>query len=103
MVDPALGARDTVYVLAGSVEWPRETRDPVTSASYRRPKGGDRGLRNIARGVPLGRAEEIGDLVWALAEATYMTESSVAVDGGLFNSFAAASGPRSPALSLHGC
>jgi 3-oxoacyl-[acyl-carrier protein] reductase len=43
-------------------------------------------------GIPLGRPgrpEEIADVVWAVAGASYMTGSTVAVDGGLLASFGA--------------
>jgi 3-oxoacyl-[acyl-carrier protein] reductase len=48
----------------------------------------------ILEGIPLGRAgraEEIADVVSAVAGATYMTGSTVAVDGGLLSSFGAPS------------
>ncbi|BBG01433.1 MULTISPECIES: SDR family NAD(P)-dependent oxidoreductase [Pseudonocardia] len=46
----------------------------------------------VVDGIPLGRPgrpEEIADVVWAVAGATYMTGSTVAVDGGLLASFGA--------------
>ncbi|GEL16830.1 SDR family NAD(P)-dependent oxidoreductase [Pseudonocardia asaccharolytica] len=55
------------------------------------------GLTDVSRativdGIPLGRPgrpEEIADVVWAVAGASYMTGSTVAVDGGLLASFGA--------------
>ena len=55
------------------------------------------GLSAASRGVLLdgipmgrpGRPEEIADVVWAVAGASYMTGSTVAVDGGLMASFGA--------------
>lgn len=49
----------------------------------------------VVDGIPLGRPgrpEEIADVVWSVAGASYMTGSTVAVDGGLLASFGA---PRS--------
>ncbi|MBC3192761.1 SDR family oxidoreductase [Pseudonocardia sp. C8] len=46
----------------------------------------------VVDGIPLGRPgrpEEIADVVWAVAGASYMTGSTVAVDGGLLASFGA--------------
>lgn len=46
----------------------------------------------VVDGIPLGRpgrAGEIADVVWMVAGATYMTGSTVAVDGGLLASFGA--------------
>jgi len=46
----------------------------------------------VVDGIPMGRPgrpEEIADVVWAVAGATYMTGSTVAVDGGLLASFGA--------------
>lgn len=54
----------------------------------------------VVEGIPLGRpgrAEEIADVVWAVAGASYMTGSTVAVDGGLLASFGAPTRPRAPA------
>lgn len=51
----------------------------------------------IVDGIPMGRpgrAEEIADVVWAVAGAAYMTGSTVAVDGGLLASFGAPQGRR---------
>jgi 3-oxoacyl-[acyl-carrier protein] reductase len=48
--------------------------------------------KRIVDGIPMGRAgrvEEIADVVWAVAGASYMTGSTVAVDGGLMASFGA--------------
>jgi 3-oxoacyl-[acyl-carrier protein] reductase len=56
----------------------------------------DRSRAAVVDGIPLGRPgrpEEIADVVWAVAGATYMTGSTVAVDGGLLASFGAPS-PR---------
>jgi 3-oxoacyl-[acyl-carrier protein] reductase len=50
----------------------------------------ERSRAAIVDGIPLGRPgrpEEIADVVWAVAGATYMTGSTVAVDGGLLASF----------------
>jgi len=55
------------------------------------PVARDRIVGSVPLGRP-GRAEEIADVVWAVAGATYMTGSTVAVDGGLLSSFGA---PRS--------
>lgn len=46
----------------------------------------------VVDGIPLGRPgrpDEIADVVWAVAGASYMTGSTVAVDGGLLASFGA--------------
>ncbi|MDT7706633.1 MAG: 3-oxoacyl-[acyl-carrier protein] reductase [Pseudonocardiales bacterium] len=46
----------------------------------------------IIDGIPVGRpgrADEIADVVWAVAHASYMTGSTIAVDGGLMASFGA--------------
>jgi 3-oxoacyl-[acyl-carrier protein] reductase len=46
----------------------------------------------IVDGIPMGRpgrADEIADVVWAVAGASYMTGSTIAVDGGLMASFGA--------------
>lgn len=46
----------------------------------------------VVDGIPLGRPgrpDEIADVVWMVAGATYMTGSTVAVDGGLLASFGA--------------
>jgi 3-oxoacyl-[acyl-carrier protein] reductase len=53
----------------------------------------------IVQGIPLGRpgrAEEIADVVWSVAGASYMTGSTIAVDGGLLASFGAPAGGRPP-------
>lgn len=55
------------------------------------PVARDRIVGSVPLGRP-GRAAEIADVVWAVAGATYMTGSTVAVDGGLLSSFGA---PRS--------
>jgi 3-oxoacyl-[acyl-carrier protein] reductase len=52
----------------------------------------DRARSTIVDGIPLGRtgrADEIADVVWAVAGASYMTGSTIAVDGGLMASFGA--------------
>lgn len=46
----------------------------------------------VVDGIPLGRPgrpDEIADVVWTVAGASYMTGSTVAVDGGLLASFGA--------------
>ncbi|MFC4948245.1 SDR family NAD(P)-dependent oxidoreductase [Pseudonocardia sp. GCM10023141] len=53
------------------------------------PRAHDRIVAGIPLGRP-GRAAEIADIVWAVAGASYMTGSTVAVDGGLLASFGAA-------------
>ncbi|MBN9738801.1 SDR family NAD(P)-dependent oxidoreductase [Pseudonocardia sp. P1] len=48
--------------------------------------------RTVVDGIPMGRPgrpEEIADVVWMVAGASYMTGSTVAVDGGLLASFGA--------------
>lgn len=52
----------------------------------------DASRATIVDGIPMGRpgrADEIADVVWAVAGASYMTGSTVAVDGGLLASFGA--------------
>lgn len=47
---------------------------------------------SIVEGIPMGRpgrADEIADVIWAVAGASYMTGSTVAVDGRLLASFGA--------------
>ena len=55
----------------------------------------------IVDGIPMGRpgrADEIADVVWAVAGASYMTGATIPVDGGLMASFGApARGRRGPA------
>ena len=52
----------------------------------------------IVEGIPMGRPgrpEEIADVVWAVAGASYMTGATVSVDGGLLASFGAPARRRS--------
>lgn len=51
----------------------------------------------LVAGIPMGRpgrAAEIADVVWSVAGSSYMTGSTVAVDGGLLASFGAPGGRR---------